>query len=320
MSFEHFERFFAVTAIGLGLLLAGGLNLAFGRGGRRVWLRTSGTLAACGAAVAGLSVLTRPELALRNGGILLGVLAAATLLGSEWFSRRVAALFARLRGPAVRWGLVALSGLGAVLIGAIAFEKNDEAATDQQMKDLELLLGKPNTKPSDRARASTDRGTPVVLREPVGPREPGELLEPEDKTLRNANLHTHVIRRSPPHDGANCHGWVFTGGKFHLSPDDVEAILKENGYQEVHQPQAGDVAIYRQGGAIAHTAIVRYVAEGQPVMVEGKWGTLGVYLHPADKSCYGTAYTFHRSARTGHLLVGLGGSPGTVETTNATAE
>jgi hypothetical protein len=49
------------------------------------------------------------------------------------------------------------------------------------------------------------------------------------------------------------------------------------------------------------------VAEGQPVLVESKWGNLGVFLHPADKTPYGTEFTFYRSARSGHLLVGVGG-------------
>ena len=83
---------------------------------------------------------------------------------------------------------------------------------------------------------------------------------------------------------------------------------------------SGDLVVYRQGSTISHTAVVRYVTEGQPVLVEGKWGTLGVYLHPADKSFYGTEFTFHRSGRSGHLLVGMGGSPGPSEVLNQTAE
>lgn len=320
MSFEHFERFFAVTAVGLGLLLAGGLNLAFGRGGRRVGLRLVVTLVVCGAAVAGLSALTRPELAVRNGGILLGVLALVAVLGSERFARNVTALFAALRKPAVRWGLVALGGAGVVVAGMVTFEKTDERLTDRDLKELEIWLGKPPTAPSARARAATDRGTSIVLKEATDPREPGAMLEPEEKLLRTANFRDHLIRRAAPDDTSNCHGWVFTGGKFYLSPEDVEAILKENGYQEVQQPQSGDLVVYRHTGAIAHTAIVRYVTEGRPVLVEGKWGALGVYVHPADKSFYGAEYTFHRSARSGHLLVGLGGSPGPAETTNTTAE
>ena len=55
-------------------------------------------------------------------------------------------------------------------------------------------------------------------------------------------------------------------------------------------------------------------------MVEGKWGAMGVFLHQADKSFYGTDIAFYRSARTGHLLVGLGGSPGPALTPIAATE
>jgi len=320
MYFEYFDRFFALAAIGLGLFLAGGLNLAFGRGGRRVWLRAVLTLVVCGAVVAGLSALSRPELAVRNGGVLLGVLGVAALMGSEWFSRRLSAFFASFRGRTVRWGLVTLGGLGVVLAGGIAFDLHDQAVSDEMEKDLDLVVGRPPMKPSEIARATTDRGTQIVLKEPLTMREASAVAGSEERALQNAPFRDQLIHRAGPDEVSNCHGWVFTGGKFFLAPDDVEAILKENGYQEVHVPQPGDVVVYRQGGAVAHTAIVRYVTEGQPVLVEGKWGVLGVYLHPADKSCYGTEYTFHRSARTGHLLVGLGGSPGPDTTTNHTAE
>ena len=53
---------------------------------------------------------------------------------------------------------------------------------------------------------------------------------------------------------------------------------------------------------MAHTAIVRYVSEGMPVLVEGKWGALGVYLHAVEESCYGRNYMFYRSSRKGHQL------------------
>jgi hypothetical protein len=59
---------------------------------------------------------------------------------------------------------------------------------------------------------------------------------------------------------------------------------------------------------------VRYVTEGQPILVEGKWGALGVLLHPVEKSMYGSEYTFYRSGRAGHLLVGVGGRAPTSET------
>lgn len=309
MSLDHFERFFLLSAIGLGLVLAGTVNLALGRRGERVWLRAVATLALCALPVIGLAAAGRSEQAVRAGVVLAGVLVSASLLGSAWFSRQLAALLAFGRRPAARWGLVGLGGLGVVLASGLMFEVNDELATEQGTKELELVLGKPNTQPSSRGRAATDRGTTVTLKEAVAVREPSEVISAEEKLLRDGNIRDQVMRRSGPSDYANCHGWVFTGGKFFLGPDDVELILKENGYQPVPEPQSGDVAIYRQNGAVSHTAVVRYVAEGQPVMVEGKWGTLGVYMHPADKSFYGTDYTFYRSPRSGHLLAGLGSSP-----------
>jgi hypothetical protein len=319
MSFEHYDRFFTFAAAGLGLFLAGVLNLALGRGGRRVWLRVAVTLAACAAVVGGLSAIARPELAVRSAAVVFGVLTVATLAGSAWLSRQVASLVAYFRKPAPRWGLVAAGGLIVLLGSALAFDRADETALDDEMKDLELLIGRPPSQPTDRASAATDRGTRVVLKEPSAPRPADDLAAPEEKTLREASIRNQFIRRGGPADHTNCHGWVFTGGKFLLAPDDVELILKENGYRETHEPQPGDLVIYRQGGAVTHTAIVRYVTEGQPVMVEGKWGAMGVFLHQADKSLYGTDFTFYRSARAGHLLVGLGGSPGpAVEATQAT--
>jgi len=320
MSLDHFDRFFTFAAAGLGLCLAGGLNLVLGRGGRRVWLRVVITLAVCGLVVAGLSALTRPELALRAGVVLVGALLLVTVLGSAWCGRQLASLLTAFRKPAVRWGLVTLAGVGVVVASGLAFDRADEEETAQGMQNLEFALSKTPSQPTDRAHATTDRGNQIVLKEATEPREVGDLHGPEEKTLRDAKFHDQVIRRGGPTDHSNCHGWVFTGGKFLLSPDDVELILKENGYQETQEPRGGDLVVYRREGAVVHTAIVRYVTEGQPVLVEGKWGAMGVFLHPADKSFYGTEFTFYRSARNGHLLVGLGGSPGPVAETTAAAE
>jgi hypothetical protein len=307
MTFDHYDRFFYTFAAGLGLLVAGGLNLALGR---RTRLQAVATLGVCGAVLAALGALTRPELAARAAYVLGGVMLVALLLGSGWVSRKLTALVEVFRRPAARWGLVALGGLVTLVASGFAFERDEQVQTDSGTAELELMVGKPPSQPSERGNATTDRGNRVVLREPVASRDSGELAGPEAKVLQNARLADQIIRRGGPTDESNCHGWVFTGGKFHLGPDDVELILRENGYQEVTEPQPGDVVVYRDSGAISHTAVVRYVAEGQPAMVEGKWGTMGVFLHPADKSTYGTEYTFHRSGRKGHLLVGLGGSPG----------
>ena len=75
----------------------------------------------------------------------------------------------------------------------------------------------------------------------------------------------------------------------------MDLILNENGYTKQKAPRAGDLVIYRSSGAVTHTAVVQYVSGNQPVLVSGKWGPLGVFLHPIDKSPYGTDYAFYRS-------------------------
>ena len=73
---------------------------------------------------------------------------------------------------------------------------------------------------------------------------------------------------------------------------------------DVTAPRPGDLAIYRNNGSVSHTAVVRYVSDAAPVLVEGKWGPMGVYVHPADQCPYGIP-TFYRSSRPGHLLDGI---------------
>jgi hypothetical protein len=115
-----------------------------------------------------------------------------------------------------------------------------------------------------------------------------------------------VIRRRPPADRCNCHGWVFAGGKYWVNPDQVEHILDDNGYQPISEPRLGDLAIYRNSAdTIIHTAVVRAICDDGIVLVEGKWGWMGVFLHPVGESCYGKNYGFYRSDRSGHLLVEL---------------
>jgi hypothetical protein len=304
-NFEHFDRLFIFFATGLGLLLTGGVNLLLGR---RVWLRTAATLAVCGAVLAGLSALARPELVPASAGWLFGALLIATLFGSAWVGRQLAHVAGFLRKPGPRWAAVALGGLGVIIGSGVAFERADDQATAQVMRDLEVELGRPPSRPVEGIRVTTDRGTPVVVREPIQPRELRELREAEEKTLRTGNHHGQVLRKAEPTDVSNCHGYVFTGGKYLLSPDEVEVILRENDYREITNPRPGDLVVYRDAGrAVTHTAVVEYASRGKPVMVESKWGVMGVFQHHVDKSCYGTGFAYYRSARQGHLLVGLGG-------------
>jgi len=305
---EHFLRFFPVICAGFGLFLVGAVNLLLVK--RGLVVRALASVAALGIALAAAAALDQPGATAGTARLLAYGLVPVLALGSRSVATGIATTFAAAHRPAVRFGLLAAAGI-VTAIGAIAvYERADEAASQASLDELELIFGRPQTVPNEQVKVATDRGTRLVPKEPVSAREETELTPAEERFLRSAHLDDQVIRRSAANDWTNCHGWVFTGGRFLLSGEDVELILKENGYHEQTDPRPGDLVVYHDmngTNAITHTAVVRYVAEGQPVMVESKWGNLGVFLHPADKSPYGTTYVFHRSTRRGDLLAGFGG-------------
>jgi hypothetical protein len=305
MTSELFDRFVPAICAGLGLVLVGGVNLLLARRGLRV--RVLATVAALGFVVTAVAALDQSGLVTATAQLLAVGLLPCLLLALRPVPNRLAAGVAALQRPRVRFGLLVCAG--AVVTGGafVQFERADRDALDAATAELELIHGRSPTVPSGAGHAVTDRGTQIVLHEPRAAREGIDLRGVEDRMLRGSRLDDQVIRRGPADDRSNCHGWVFTGGRFLLGTESVELILKENGYEEAHEPQPGDLAIYRQCGAISHSAVVRYVTEGQPVLVEGKWGYLGVFLHPSDKCTYGPDHTFYRSGRQGHLLAGLNG-------------
>jgi hypothetical protein len=297
---------FASVCAGLGLFLIGAVNL--------VWLRKSMLLRVLGSA-AGIAVALGAAWAIDHPGtigraaILFVVGLTPFLCLSRHAMRVFSAAFGSLQRPPIRFGLLTVMGIGTIIGALIVNERLDQIAADESMSELSQLDSSTPSVPTVRATAKTDLGTPIVLKEPAVNREEVLLSAAENKILNSASLQYQTIRREGGGDHSNCHGWVFACGKFRLSPDDVELILRENHYEEVHEPQSGDVVIYRKDGVIQHSAIVRYVTEGQPILVEGKWGAFGVLLHPAEKSLYGDDYTFYRSSRKGHTLLGLGDVP-----------
>jgi hypothetical protein len=301
MPTDYMTWFLPLACAGLGLCLVGVLNLVLS--GSRPVVRLSATLAVLAIPLAVAAMLDLPHVLAQTAAFLGVALLACLVLCTRRVVSGAAAAFASLRWPAIRFGLATTAGVVMIVASVVAYEHADKAAMDADTAEMELVGGT-STRPS-RHTSTTDRGTPIVLREPTELRDADHLAAGEAKVLGSVNHGGHVIRNGPPSDGSNCHGWVFTGGRFLLTDGDVERILKENGYEEVEHPRTGDVVVYRAGSGITHTAVVRYVTEGQPVMVEGKWGAFSVFLHPADRSIYGTDYTFHRSPRPGHLLAGL---------------
>ncbi len=306
MSFDHFDRFVELFCAGIGLALVGALNLLLPRLSRRT--RVSITAAAAGAAVTGVTLW-------HNGfgavSAAVAVLSLTVLPGLAPYIRPAALLRTRVARavcrPAVAWGLLLAAGLGTVVAAGAVYESADQDMIDREMHTLALIVYSPPLEVVDQA--ATDRGTPVALKRPSAVRGAEELSVTEETVLREPGARERVIRRQPADEGTNCHGWVFTGGKFWVPGESVERILEDNGYQPVSSPRPGDLAIYRSGGSVVHTGVVRYTADGLPALVESKWGGLGVFLHQVDQSVYGGEYTYYRSPRPGHLL-GYPSSPG----------
>lgn len=102
---------------------------------------------------------------------------------------------------------------------------------------------------------------------------------------------------------ANCHGWVFTGGKYLIPGSTVDLILHDNRYDVVTEPKAGDVIIYRNyKNEPIHTGLVKAVGQNGFVLIESKWGPLDTYLHLPEDQIYSTEFAYYRSTRDGHLV------------------
>jgi len=78
------------------------------------------------------------------------------------------------------------------------------------------------------------------------------------------------------------------------NPEDVEAILSDDGYQRIRaaQAQPGDIVTYYDGRKVSHTAVITRIERsgdligGQAVWVISKWGQAGEYLHTITEGPY----------------------------------
>jgi len=200
----------------------------------------------------------------------------------------------RLSKAVVIWGL--LLALWPVVSLVYAYRINRVPA-------LSALLVDPG--PMTRMDASfpcavTDLGTKVGLFQYDVVDSPVVL---DELLVDGEYLSQKVIRVAGPDAACNCHGWVFTAGRFGVATEDVETILADNGYQVVHDVQEGDVVIYRGNmGRVRHTGLVRFVGTDGLILVESKWGPLGLYLHAPQDQPYGALFNYYRSPRSGHEL------------------
>jgi hypothetical protein len=294
-----------IQVLGLGLLGLALPVLALGgllfRSPRVVrWLRLSPfVLAAAGAALAwAVGLWLAPLVLAALAGLFL---AAGSPAGGRLLDRGLEVL----RANRVQWSALLVAGPALAVAWVCREQASQPPAWEGPPPDILAAHTPSNLRPVKAAQALTDAGRPVALYQVTAHPPVRELRQYEQRLIKN--LAGDVIATRPTGLDSNCHGWVFTGGRFWVQGDAVDRIVQENGYREAKQPRAGDLVVYREGdGKVIHTGVVRYVDEEGQALVESKWGVASRFLHPADRHCYpGANPVFYRSARTGHLLRGL---------------
>ena len=290
----------AIVACGLGLATAGIVTAIWPRRARGISIFPAVIAAAIALGVAALG----SNLAIV---VVLAAIVSFSVIVSAVRSKRVASAVSIIQSfvqsPRTRWVAIGISGAALSAFGVASIDQSGEFDDAQSLAHLELV-SRPATKPV--AYAHTDCGSPIALKVNAEERSPQRLDEIEHNLLQDHHWTDHVIRKLPASDESNCHGWVFAGGRYWLDADDVECILSENGYQPVVQARVGDLVIYRDAaGQIMHSGIVRAVLNDGDSLIESKWCWMGVFLHRVGDSDYGANFTYYRSDRGSHLMVGL---------------
>jgi hypothetical protein len=197
----------------------------------------------------------------------------------------------RLAKPVIVWAV--LLALCPIFSLVYAYRIN-------RVSDLSALLVESGPLPRKDAsfpRAMTDLSREIELFQYDVVNAPVVL---DELLVDGEALNQKVIRIAGPDAACNCHGWVFTGGRYGVPTEAVDTILADNGYQVVHDVQENDVVVYRDLlDRVRHTGLVRFVGTDGLVLVESKWGPLGLYLHAPQDQPYGTLYAFFRSFRPG---------------------
>jgi hypothetical protein len=290
-------------ACGLGLVVIGAAHSLMPWRPRVVRWLTSLTALAVALAVAGVASFTALSVVAL---IIAAAFGAVRVVRSPLAIRLATATTAIVKSPAFGWCFIGIAGVALTALGALGIDQNFDVAELQDVSHVQDMVTMPAFGPEPAAFAQSDCGSAIALMAAADERDPDQLRTVELQILEGQHWNDCVIRRRPATDNCNCHGWVFTGGRYWVRPDEVEAILSENGYEPVTTPRPGDLTVYRNSGEeICHTAIVRAIMDDGVPMVEGKWGWMGVFLHRVGDSCYGKNFTYYHSERAGHLLAGL---------------
>jgi hypothetical protein len=222
-------------------------------------------------------------------------ISALTLYGYLVFAKTGSA--ASLRRNSHSWVMLLI----ATMMVGWCYHRIGVRCMDASLVGFENVL--PGTVDVDqRAFAVTDKGEMLSLYRLSTTEEVFEeyMLGAEDK-FKSFN---HVgIHREDADQHSNCHGWVFTAGRFLVKGRDVDRILCDNGYFAVTVPKPDDIVIYRdEDGLILHTALVQGVLRDGTVIAESKWGVDERFLHLPEDQPYSQIYEYYRTERPSHLL------------------
>gem|GEM_PF-720438 len=156
--------------------------------------------------------------------------------------------------------------------------------------------------PDFKSEAMTDEGTNVPLYHLAVEKSVFDTYASKSEE-KFSNFGNALIRRKEADMMANCHGWVFTAGRFLLKGNDVDRILCDNRYYVVSVPKPGDIVIYRnEAGAILHTALVQGVLSDGTVITESKWGVDQRFIHLPANQPYSQLFEYYRTERPTHLI------------------
>ncbi|MBI1899822.1 MAG: hypothetical protein HYS13_01755 [Planctomycetia bacterium] len=296
---------FVALAGGLVLLVLSPVCLIRRRGSaalRRAWLA-----AVCGLASASAADLLSPaDIAWEQALFVAACIAAAYLV----LETATAAAQRRRTAVVSLTGAALLLSLATVQALRSFFRRIEPSFALLQTNNWQWLPVPGGGRENGIRVVLTDSGRPIQLFVP----RPPSGNERFDESGVNHYLE-RLIRVSRPDVRSNCFGWVFTGGEYLIRGRDVPAILSDNGYGKVADPQADDLAVYLDDeGQIVHVGVVKALGP-EFVLVESKFGPLGRYLHTPMDQCFGSRCAYYRSRRRGHHLAGLSSpaQPGPME-------
>jgi hypothetical protein len=234
-----------------------------------------------------LDLLVSGPLALLCKGGLLATVPLACYFAAVSRARETALGGATHR---VSWSLIGVNAVAAVWASGCFYQA--VMPVDSPLPEAPV-----NWQIVAAAKGITDTGSAIGLMTSDEPPSESTLT-----SLFGQRFRDRVIELAPINRQCNCHGWVFTGGKYAIKGELVDTILLDNQYLPVEEPIAGDLIIYRDAqGHVLHSGIVR-LAEQDLVMVESKWGAYPRYLHQAADQPYSQQFEYYRSDRPGHLI------------------